>query len=49
MTTTQDTARHAAGPIELGVFTAETKGQANLPYSDGVQQQFKINPGLAAD
>lgn len=49
MTKTTETAPRADDLIELGTFTVETKGQADLPYSDGVQQQFKINPGLAAD
>ena len=49
MTKTNEAAPRTEPLIELGAFTAETKGQADLPYSDGVQQQFKINPGLAAD
>ncbi len=49
MTKTETSATRADDLIDLGVFTTETKGQANLQAPDGVQQQYKIPEGIAAD
>lgn len=49
MIKSNDSAPRTDDLIDLGVFTTETKGQANLPSPDGVQQQYKIPAGIAAD
>ena len=35
--------------VPLGTFTVETKGPATQHMSDGVQGQWRLTPGLAAD
>jgi len=45
----EDTKAPAADLIALGTFTVETKGPATQNISDGVQGQYRLQPGLSAE
>ncbi len=47
--TNEKTTSPRASLISLGAFTIETKGPATQHMSDGVQGQWRLTPGLAAD
>ncbi len=39
----------AADLIALGTFTVETKGPTSEKIFDGVQSQYRLQPGLSAE